>query len=123
MVNFSDWLGTNSPADESVFAAQIWSTIQHDPASIAFVRGSTTLAAQTVRVTYSNMQRESEGKSGAMTAKREVVVFGVKGHPSDDVPDTDIQRGDQFSVDGRGFKVVDVIAVLGGIQATTEAVS
>ena len=58
-----------------------------------------------------------------MTAKREVIIFGVKGHPSDDVSDTDIQRGDQFSVDGRGFKIVDVIAVLGGIQATTEAVS
>ena len=121
MVNFSDWLGTNSPADESFYAARAWSLIQRKPQNIVLQRGTTSLAAQTVRVTYSTEETPIEGMGGAQGSRRDVVVFGVKNHPT--VTDTDIKRGDKFSYEDRLFKITDVITNLGSIQATGEAVS
>ena len=125
MVNFDDWLsGGNSPMDESLFAVRAWRLIQRKPGSIALTRGTTVLAAQTVRIEYGTDETEIKGRSGAMVARRDIVVFGVKGHPdTENVPDTDIRRGDIFTLNGQGFRVTDVVHVVGGVQAQTEAIT
>ena len=123
MVNFADWLQNNSPEDESVLAVTAWNLVLRNPTELSFKRGSTTLAVQTVRVEYSNEEAPIQGVSAAQGSRRDVVVFGVKNHPNEDVADTDIRRGDHFSYNGRLFKVTDVIVNLGSVQATTEAAS
>jgi hypothetical protein len=124
-LGFDDWMsGSNSPMDESLFAVRAWRLIQRKPVSITIKRGkTTTLAAQTVRVEYSNEERPVEGASGAYGTRRDIVVSGVKGHPSEAVADTDIQKSDIFVYEGRSMKVLDIALVVGGIQANCEAIS
>jgi len=109
---------------ESRFAVQAWELILTKPISIIIKRGKTTvLAAQTVRVEFGNEERPVEGASGAYGTRRDIVVFGVKGHPSEDIADTDIQKSDIFVYEGRSMKVLDIVLVVGGIQANCEAIS
>ena len=123
MVDFADWLHADSPADESLYAARAWNLILRNPVELVFKRGNTMLETQTVRVEYDNEESPIQGSSGAQGSRRDVIVYGVKNHPNEDVLDTDIKRGDQFSYLGRHFKVTDVIVNLGSVQAMTEAVS
>ena len=58
------------------------------------------------------------GTSPAISA----IVYGVKGHPSEDVPDSDIDEGYEFLIDGNLFRVTDIIPVPGGIQAVCKGV-
>ena len=128
-LGFDDWLsGGHSPMDESLFAVRAWRLIQRKPVSITIKRGSaTTLAAQTVRVEYSNFDRPEAGVSGAVSIKRDIIIFGVKGHPNEDIADTDIKKSDVFEYNDLGviqnMKVLDVVRVKGGIQAHCEAFS
>jgi hypothetical protein len=117
------WLSVNSPQDESRFAVRQWNLILRNATSVVLVRGTQTLAAQTMSVQPGNEERPVEGQSGAQGSKREVIIFGVEGHPDETVADTDIKRGDQFLYNGRFYKVTDVIKNKGSIQAWTEAVS
>lgn len=128
-LGFDDWMsGGHSPMDESLFAVRAWRLIQRKPVSITIKRGkTTTLAAQTVRVEFSNYERNAEGASGAVSVKRDIIVFGVKGHPDEDIADTDIKKSDVFEYEDLGviqnMKVLDVVRVKGGIQARCEAFS
>lgn len=127
-LGFDDWMsGGNSPMDESLFAVRAWRLIQRKPQGITIKRGNTNLAAQTVRVEYSNYNRPTEGTSGAVSIKRDIIVFGVKGHPNEDIADTDIKKSDVFEYEDLGviqnMKVLDVVRVKGGIQAHCEAYS
>ena len=128
MVNFGTWRSANnSSADESQRAVSAWSLIQRSPTEITLKRLGT---AQTVRVEYSNTERELVGSS-AGAVKRDVVVFGVRNHPGvpdgagglSPIADTDIRRDDQFALNGQLFKVVDMVFVLGGLQAHAQALS
>ena len=110
----------NSPMDEKRFANRAWRLIQRKPASIAVVRGASTLNAQTVRVELSNAQVEEKGGSGALAVMRDAVLFGVRGHES--ITDTDIKRNDLFEYDGQDYRVMDINKVVGGIQAHCEVI-
>lgn len=123
MVNFADWMNNNqSPVDESLRAVRVWNLIQRNPTAITILRSSIILTEQTVRVEYSNTERQFEGSS-ADGVKRDVVIFGVRNHPDEDVLDTDIKRGDLFELNEQEFKVNDVMFVPGGIQVSAEALS
>lgn len=122
MVNFDEWAsGGQSPMSESDYAKRQWRLIQRKPASITITRGTTTVAAQTVRVEFSNSERQAEGTSGAITYKRDVIVFGVKGHEA--IADTNIAKGDIFQYEGQRFKVMDVFPKVGMIEAHCERFS
>jgi hypothetical protein len=121
MVNFDDWMDEgNSPEGENRYASDQWRLIQANPKSIVLKRGTTTLAAQTVSIQPGNEEHQTEVNGVSMTV-RDIVIFGVSGHPS--VADTDIKKGDQFSYLGRLYKVTDVIVNVGSKQAWAEAVS
>lgn len=103
-------------------AEKAWSRIQEKPTSILIVRGkSLSLAEQTVRLEYGSAQRERKGDDDAKSSMRNIVVYGVQGHPT--IPDTNIKRNDRFAVNGQVWRIEDVVYVIGGIQANGVAVS
>jgi hypothetical protein len=101
-------------------AADAWRRINDKPTSVVLVRGQTTLAAQIVRVEYSEEEREIGGGAG-ISSRRLVIVFGVKDHP--EVADTNIQRDDRFAYNDQQFRVLDVVFTLGEKQARCEAMT
>jgi hypothetical protein len=122
MVNFGDWLSVNnSSGGENRYAIHQWKIIQRNPNSITLKRGSTSLAAQTVRIQPGNEERQIELPTGKSVTVREIVIFGVVGHPT--VADTDIRKDDQFSYLNRLYKVTDVIENQGSKQAWAEAIA
>ena len=122
MVNFNTWMQqNNSSLDESHRAIRAWNLILRNPTEITVLRGSSeVLDPQQVRIEYSNTEREIDGSS-AKGAKRDVIIFGVKNHPDEDVLDTDIKRGDLFELNTQDFRVEEVMVVPGGIQVTAKA--
>jgi hypothetical protein len=121
MVDINAWLASgNTAPNNTQRAVDAWKRINDKPVSITVNRNGTALATQTVRVEYSESERVITGEANGMSAVRDVVVFGVKNHPS--VTDTNLQYGDLFAYDGQIFKVVFVISSIGEIQANCEAV-
>lgn len=101
-------------------AADAWKRINDKPAQIVLLRKGIAQPVQTVRVEYDRgTGGGAEVGDAGKSARRGVIVFGIRGHAT--LPDTDIQRGDQFAHDGAQFKVIDVVHTLGEIQASCEA--
>lgn len=132
-MNFNAWRtsGDNalsSSIDEASRAASIWALINRDPVSITIKRGSSTLSAQTVRVTINNSDDGQQGgQSDAVSGKRGAIIFGIRNHAT--LTDTDIAIGDMFSLDydedGNGdeiHRVVNIVHIPGGIEAHTEVI-
>lgn len=65
--------------------------------SIAIRRGSTTLAAQTVRVERQGNQAAQRGSAGAEQATATIAILGAT--------TLDIQPQDRFTLDGRLYEV------------------
>lgn len=121
MVDLSAWLADNADAPvASERAVDAWRRINDKPTSITVNRDGTTLSAQTVRIEYSESERIVTGEANGMSAIRDVVIFGVKGHPT--VANTDLKYGDLFTYDGQIFQVLFPISTIGEIQAVAEAV-
>lgn len=91
-----------------------WRRIQDDPVSITLYRDETPLASQTVRIQWRVSLTENQ-TDRAEGVEREVIIFGVKDHPT--VADTDIQDGDLFKKDGVSYEIEDVAMYPGEIQA------
>lgn len=121
MTTFDMWRGSSIAAlDATGRAIATWQLIQRYPTSITLVReGSADLAAQTVRVEADSSVRSVRGQSNAQTERRQMLLFGVAGHPT--VPDTDIESGDRFALNGQVYRVRDLVRVPGGLQAWCEA--
>ncbi len=121
MVDINAWLASGNTAPNTTQrAVDAWKRISDKPVSITVNRNGTAIPAQTVRIEYSESERVITGEASGMSAVRDVVVFGVKNHPS--IADTNLQYGDLFSHDGQIFKVVFVMSTIGEIQANCEAV-
>jgi hypothetical protein len=86
------------------------------PTSIVVRRGSSTLAAQTVRLETLASQRQVSGPGG-VTHSIDAHLLGYKGHGT--IADTDIQAGDRFvDDDGLAYEVIAVTAgQVGNFQA------
>lgn len=116
-LGFDAWMSSSqSSMSESRFAVRAWRLIQRNPTSITIRRAGAFLDDQLVRVEKSNTAREMPNEN-AVTVARDVIIFGVKGHPDDAVADTDIQNGDEFGLNDKSYTVNDVVDVVGGIQA------
>lgn len=104
-------------------AALAWRRIQDRPTEITIRRGSgsaqTILESQVVRLEWDNTATEAEGIN-TTEARQKVVVFGVRGH--DTVEDTDIERSDQFSINGVRYMVFSIMTPPGEVQAVCESV-
>lgn len=120
IVDISSWLGnagdlTALPtATEQQRASLAWRRVLDKPSSIAFRTAvGTTLAAQTVRLEYSDRSSVVTSDSGA-APKNDLIVFGIKGHAS--VTATDIRPGYTFNLDKANYRVTDVIETIGERQ-------
>jgi hypothetical protein len=100
-------------------AADAWKRIKDKPSSLVLVRNKVSRDAQTVRVEISNGTAERGGNAG-QSAMREAIVFGVRDHRDPSVPNTDIQRGDLFTLSGAQYRVMTVVHTIGEIQAVAE---
>lgn len=119
------------PIDPALRAERTWLHIQRNPSQVQFTRPKrvtktstvpeTLLAAQTVRVAADNRATPVEGVAGAAPT-RAVIIFGVRGHPDPGIPDTDIEIGYMASINDKHYRVVDILHVPGGVQATARVV-
>jgi hypothetical protein len=73
--------------------------IADDPVSVTLVRGSTTVAAQTVRLLHppGAPAGTEAGSPGGEQTEADLVVLGES--------DFDVQRGDRFTTDGEWYEV------------------
>lgn len=115
-------LSTGSAINEAHRAALAWRRISEKPTSITIRRGTSPLSAQTVRIEFSEASNQRHGASGE-GAVRDVIVFGVRNHPDDDIADTDTKPGDRFVHLNVEYQVRDLVTTLGEVQAHAEAVS
>lgn len=128
-VDFGAWMGSGvRPIDDSARAVDVWRRIERDPTRVVFtkpkvingqtgvVTPATALPAQCVRVVADNRATPVEGVAG-VAPTRAVVIYGVKGHPNAEVADTDIAVGYETRIDGKQYRVTQVLNVPGGVQA------
>lgn len=130
MPDFAAWLSDSVDAiDAPTRAARAWARIQRKPLPVVFTRPrrvlgdgtvipETQLPAQVVRVESDDRASVVEGVAG-VAPRRHVVVFGVRGHPTQ--PDTDMQEGYTFSAEGDPYRVTDVIVQPGEVQGIAVA--
>ncbi len=117
MPDFETWR-----SDPQARALDAWARIEDQPTTITIQRGGTMLAAQTVRIEFSDAAREDlslhEGLN-VVPGVQQAIVFGVRNHPT--VADTEIERGDRFVIGATEFEVAGVIVAAGNVQAICEA--
>lgn len=87
--------------------------IELDPVLITITRADPTkheLAPQTVRINYDSTGPFAlpMGFAGSV-GNVDVVILGYLNHPS--IPDTDIQKGDRFSINGKRYEVEHVFSL------------
>lgn len=99
----ADWL---DDVDRGVDTALL---ISEQPVSITVRRGSTTLAAQTVRIDALRTPRQLQAEGGVVITA-DALVIGYAGHPT--ITDTDLQPGDRFKVGARVYEIVGILPAL-----------
>ena len=124
--DFSAWLGAagslaaTPTATEAERAALAWRRINDKPSSVAFrTNAGATIAAQTVRIEYDNVESPTTGNAGK-AGKRGVIVFGVLNHAT--VADSDIKDGYRFALGNDEFRCNAVIDTIGERQGLFEAI-
>ncbi len=127
MLNFSDWVAsgfdledlTGYPEERAAFA---WKAIRDKPVPVVLVRDATisipasNLDPQTVRVEVSGSAVEFLTETGD-TARADIILFGVIGHPDATVLDTNVQNGDRFRYLGADYEVVQTVQQPGEVHA------
>lgn len=108
-VDIGAWLRGNGDSfvrAQAPVRAQIqWARIMDNPLEIRFMRGSTLLPAQTVRLEWSNGVTDNADMSGD-TSQRQVIVYGIQGHP--ELDDTDVKIWDTFVYEKIEYTVTSV---------------
>ena len=101
-------------------AVRAWSRIKRWPTTVTLIRSGATLEEQVVRFEIGNsnalFSRSQQTGLGAFSLDT-MTLYGVIGHPSSDVPDTDIKRGDRFIKDNKEYTIDVVIYPPGEVQA------
>lgn len=120
MPDFDAFLGNrgNRAISATARAIMAWQRIQDRATSITVYRGSVAQTAQTVRIEYSSVTNER--REAGQASLRDIVIFGVQDHP--DVSDTNLQKGDQFTLTDGTYRVIDVIDLPGEVQARAERI-
>lgn len=103
-------------------ACAAWNRIQERPTDVVLIRDSSPLTAQCMRVEIKHTSTEESSKGlklGERSNKVDVVLFGIKDHPSE--TDTDMQRNDRFELDSLLYDIQTVYVYQGEIQGHAEA--
>lgn len=124
MPDVTSWLGGGAAIDPAPRAIAAWTRIQHKPSAIQLKRHGVSglMAAQTVRIEYSDTRGGSEVTgAGGKSSQQYLIIFGIRDHPT--LPDTDIKRGDQLTIEGLQLRIIETVLTLGEIQAKAETLS
>jgi len=122
MIDFNAWLAEEGPALDQAPARAVfaWRHILDKPTSVRLRKPDRTiLDAQTVRIEYSDAYRQATSVAGAAVARR-VVIYGVRNHPDEDVPDTIMGEGYVFVHENDQYRIHDVIHTDGEVQGFAE---
>ena len=110
----STWLDDHDPGRDTALLIADKST------SITVVRGTGTLAAQTVRIEEMRGNRQVTTSAGQVFSV-DAVVLGYKSHPT--ITDTDLQPGDRFAVASTRYEVIMLVpGLVDSLQAYCKAV-
>jgi hypothetical protein len=110
----NDVLG--SPLSAAQRAINAWLRIGDKPSSITIYRNAVAQTAQTVRLEFDDgTKQDTLSKAGGTTNERELVIFGVKDHPT--ITATNLQDDDTFSYENQNYQVKGVINLPGEVQA------
>ncbi len=109
-----------SAADRAVRA---WARINDKPTSVTLYRNSAEQTAQTMRIEPDAVAFTEEVRGPGLAALARVLLFGVQDHPSASVADTDVQKGDLFTLDDGQYRVIDAWEYPGEVQARAERVT
>lgn len=122
-----NWLGYQRLQDQQspgVQASVAWKAILDDPTTIQPIRSSDpSVEEQVVRVVFRPGGTTIVNESGYASNIKGFDLFGVKDHPSPEVPDTNIMRGDRFVIGSYECLVEDVNEFPGEIIASGRAIS
>jgi hypothetical protein len=113
--------GSTWAADKSrERSALTWKHILDKPTDIVIQRDDVFLASQKVRIEgYLQVRNPGQMQFTNMeTYTRIMTIFGIRDHPT--IPDTDIQVGDRFGVNGEIFNVIEVTPHAGEYQIQAE---
>ncbi len=124
MPDYNAWIAARtSPINAAVRAVRAWARIGDRPISVTVYRNRVAQAAQTVRLEYDSMRGIREIQMAGEVNKHRVILFGVLDHPDPDVDDTDLQKGDRFTLADGDYEIKSVIRLPGEVQATAERIS
>lgn len=130
-LTFAQWFGNQPSLVATQFqtrAAIQWARIQDKATDVEFVKPSTlskdtppgtkpagiVLPTQTVRIEFDSRASIARGVAGSSPVLQ-ATIFGIRGHP--DIDDTDMDEGYTFEYEGDSFRIIDIIRVIGGVQA------
>lgn len=121
MPNFSLWAISDADGiNASLRAVDAWNRILQRPYSITLRRDGASVSAQTVRVEVQNNKPTRQQTAMGERPLQQVIVFGVKGHPS--ITDTSMVIGDRFVYESKEYRMVSVSTQPGEIQGFGEVV-
>jgi hypothetical protein len=124
MPDYNEWLGNRtSPINAAVRAVRAWARIQDRATSITVYRGGAAQPAQTVRLEYDSRRGAQILQMAGEASLSRVIVFGVVNHPDPTITDTDLRKGDRFTLPDGDYEIQSVITLPGEIQATAERIS
>jgi len=93
--------------------------IGEKPTTVVFkTAAGASIAAQVVRLEYDNRATLASSTAGA-TPRMNLIVYGVRGHPS--IADTDIKEGYRFNFGNDSYSISDIILQLGEVQGIAVA--
>lgn len=123
MPDFANWLAPERVIDPAVRAVAAWARIQQKPAILTVVRVTPVTNVRSthevvVRLEFDNESDEYATAPGGVNQLQEVVIFGVKDHPTE--ANTDLRRGDGFFYSGSQFRVVMETETIGEFQWLAE---
>jgi hypothetical protein len=122
-IDFGSWLagGASVIAAQAPLRAQIQAErILDKPESVSFFRNGVSIAAQTVRIEWTESLTEANSDLGTVTLRRGYIM-GFKGHPT--LPDLDVEKWDTFRLYDNEYTVTSVnYHLIGQKQASFESV-
>lgn len=126
MPNFDVWLERKNNVSETSRAISAWNRITDKPTVILVRRAVDPQQSDlgvvtheiTVRIEYDNESDEYLTLPQGNNIMGEAIVFGVRNHPS--VPDTDLQRDDEFTYFNKNFRIINFTETLGELQFLAE---
>lgn len=112
------WLGSSATLNDVVSTEQRANDtarrIAEKPSTITLTRGSSQLAAQTMRLDPSNSPGQAQDRVGDVNrvAMTGLLVMGYKDHAT--IADTNIKRGDKFFHESHMYEVIDITPTYSG---------